>query len=69
MAFEQAIAIDEDYGRAYLALSKAYKRQGKGKESNAYLKKARNVEQLALRKELSRSAMPWATGTPVKGDS
>lgn len=68
-AFEQAIAIDEDYGRAYLALSKAYKRQGKGKESNAYLQKARNVEQLALRKELSRSAMPWATGTPVKGDS
>ena len=68
-AFEKAIALDEEYGRAYVALSKIYKRQGKAKEMEMYLHKARQLDQLALRKELSRSAMPWATGTPVKGDS
>jgi len=68
-AFEKAVDIDEDYTRAYLALGKAYKRQGKIEETEKYLTKARDLQQVSLRKELSRSAMPWATGTPVKGDS
>jgi hypothetical protein len=50
-------------------LSKAYGRQGKSEEMEKYLDKARQLQQVALRKELSRSAMPWATGTPVRGDS
>ena len=68
-AFEKAVDHDESYTRAYLALGKAYERQGKSEEKEKYLAKARDLQQLALRKELSSSAMPWATGTPVKGDS
>ena len=65
-AFERAVTLDEGYDRAYLALSKVYKRRGKTTEAEQYLQKAHKLEQLALRRELSRSAMPWATGTPVK---
>ena len=68
-AFEHAVALDVGYTRAYLALGKAYERQGKPEETEKYLAKARDLRQVALRKELSRSAMPWATGTPVNGDS
>jgi len=68
-SFEQAVKLDGEYQRAYMALGRAYQRQGKPEEMEKYLEKARQLQRVSLRKELSRSAMPWATGTPVKSDS
>lgn len=65
-AFERAVELDPDYGKAHLNLAQLYKRQGRGALAAEHLDRARRLSAAAARKDLSLSAMPWATGTPLK---
>ena len=68
-AFERAVALEADYGRAHLALAQTYKKMGNQPLAKRHWNRARDLQAAAQRKDLSLSAMPWATGTPLKGDS
>ena len=68
-AFERAVALDSDYGRAHLALAQTYKKMGNQPLAKRHWNRARDLQAAAQRKDLSLSAMPWATGTPLKGDT
>ncbi len=67
-AFERAISLDPEYARAFLALAQVYKKQGNRELAIKNLLKARSLKEASERRNLSRSAMPWATGTPLKDD-
>ena len=61
----RAVELDPEYVKAYKLLSQIYKKQG---DMTQYLKldeRARTLEAAAQRRFLGRSAMPWATATPV----
>jgi Flp pilus assembly protein TadD len=64
-AFQRSIDLDNKYIRAYRALAQVYKKQGNRAEYIKSLAQARDLEKEAERRELGRSAMPWATGTPL----
>ena len=63
--FKQSIKLDNQYINAYKALSQVYKKQGKKAEYMESVARARDLEKEVERRELGRSAMPWATGTPL----
>ncbi len=68
-AFERAVELNSQYGRAFLALAQVYKRQGDNDQAIKNLARARDLKEASERKNMSRSAMPWATGTPLKDDT
>ena len=63
--FKRSVKLDSEYVNAYKALSKVYKKQGNKSEYVKFVSRARDLEREAERRELGRSAMPWATGTPL----
>ena len=67
-AFERAIELDPQYSRAFLGLAQMHKKLGNNALAMKNLLRARDLEGARERKNLSRSAMPWATGTPIKDD-
>ena len=67
-AFERAIELDTQYSRAFLGLAQMHKKLGNNALAMKNLLRARDLEGARERKNLSRSAMPWATGTPIKDD-
>ncbi|MFT5090741.1 MAG: tetratricopeptide (TPR) repeat protein [Candidatus Latescibacterota bacterium] len=67
-AFERAVVLNPQYSRAFLALAQVYKKQGNKDLAIENLMRARDLKEAAERKNRSRSAMPWATGTPLKDD-
>ncbi len=62
-AFKRSIEVDSQYIRAYKALSQVYRKQKNKSEYIRYTTQARELAKAGQRRELSRSAMPWATGT------
>ncbi len=68
-AFENAVSLDASYDRAHLALAQTYQKMGNQPLAKRHWTRARDLQAAAQRKDLSLSAMPWATGTPLKGDS
>ena len=64
-AFKRSIEEDRQYIRAYQALSQVYKKQGNRAEYIRISALVRDLAKTAQRRELSRSAMPWATGTAL----
>lgn len=67
-AFERAVALDSQYSRAFLGLAQMHKKLGNNALAMKNLLRARELQGARERKNLSRSAMPWATGTPIKDD-
>lgn len=68
-AFNRSIEEDSQYIRAYQALSQVYKKQGNRAEHIRASALVRDLEKAAQRRELSRNAMPWATGTALAEDT
>ena len=64
-AFQRSIDLDNQYISAYKALSQVYKKQGNRAKHLKSRAQARDLEKEAERRRLGRSAMPWATGTPL----
>ena len=64
-AFKRSIEQDSQYIRAYQALSQVYKKQGNRAEYVRISALVQDIEKAAQRRELGRSAMPWATGTAL----
>ena len=68
-AFKRSIEQDSQYIRAYQALSQVYKKQGNRAEYVRIYALVQDLEKAAQRRELGRSAMPWATGTALAEDT
>jgi tetratricopeptide (TPR) repeat protein len=62
---ERAVELDPEYAKAYGLLSQLHKKQGNMEESVRLEKRARELAAAAHRRFLGRTAMPWATATPV----
>ena len=68
-AFARAVELDAQYFRAHMALAETYRKLGQQPEAIRHLAQAKALHAASQRKDLTLSAMPWATGTPIKGDS
>ncbi len=67
VAYGRAVEFDPQYARAYQSLALIHRRLGHEAEAKKYHARAQELAQTKQRRALSQSAMPWATGTPVKG--